>query len=154
MIDSRAELILIHRFVVDAAIVVGGSSACRQWISIEQRPRHRIHAREWNRVVRKRRSRRTARRGVVDDGNAAADGFREDALALQHGRYCRDDCASDGLPLTLVIGEEERAVAANRPAKDAAELIPPELRLDWRGGREEVARVQRFVTEELERAAA
>ena len=40
---------------------------------------------------------------------------------------------SNRLPLALVVGEEERAIPPNRPAKDAPELVPPKLRLDWIG---------------------
>ena len=52
--------------------------------------------------------------------------------ALQQRRHGRDHRAADGLPLPLVVGEEERPVPPDRAADDAAELVAPELRLDRR----------------------
>src|SRR6185503_18472865 len=84
----------------------------------------------------------------------ACDRLGEHALPLQDGWDRRDHGAADGLPLPLVVSEEEGAVAPDRAAEHSAELVTPELRLDGRSRGEEVARVQGFVPEELERRAA
>jgi hypothetical protein len=65
----------------------------------------------------------------------------------------RDHRPADRLPLSLVVDEEERPIAHDRPAEHAAELIAAELRLLGVRRGEDVARVQRLVTEELERRA-
>ena len=160
MIDAHAELILIDRLVVDAPVVVGGAGAGRQRIPVQQR-----RARPDPSARRESCCPGTGcaspppaagrrRRRIVDGRNASADGLGEDALALQQRRHRGDHRAADRLPLALVVDEEERPIAPNRPADDAAELVAAELRLDRVGRGEEVARVQRFVAEELEGGAA
>jgi hypothetical protein len=58
------------------------------------------------------------------------------------------------LSLPLIVGEEERTIGANRTADHGAKLVAAKERLDGVRRREEVPRVQRLVTEELEHAAA
>lgn len=48
--------------------------------------------------------------GVVDDRDTPADGFGEDAVALQQRGHRRDDRAADGLALALIVGKEERPI--------------------------------------------
>ena len=153
----RAELILIDRFVVDAAIVVGGAGAGRQRIAMQaaQRATGSMPL-DGNACCRETalRAGTSPRRRIVDHRHAAGDRLGEDALPLQQRRHRRDHRAADGLPLPLVVGEEERPVASDRPAEHAAELVAAELAAWSPVGREVVARVQRFVAEELEDAAA
>src|SRR5262249_30806725 len=78
------------------------------------------------------------------------DGFRENALPLQQRRNGRDHRATDVLPLTLIVHEEERAIADERPAERPARLVPAIVRLDGIHRLEEVPRVERFIPEELE----
>jgi hypothetical protein len=76
------------------------------------------------------------------------------ALPLEHGRHGGDHRSRDGLPLALVVQEEERAIAANRAAEHATELLAPEFRLDGTAGREVVAGIERFMAAKRERGAA
>ena len=159
MIDPEAELILIDGFVVDAPVVVCGPGARRQRIPFEERASHWIHPLHGNRVGRER----TAGRGAACAGNGRCrivnrrhtpgDGFGEHALALEQRRHRGDHRAPDRLPLALIVEEEERLIAANGPADDATELIAAKLRLDRVGRREEVPRIQRFVSKELKGGA-
>ena len=136
MIEADAELILIDRLVVDAPVVVGGPGAGRQRIALQQRAGDRIHAlrREsccpGTACASRRRRPATVVAGIVDRRHAAADRLGEDALALQQRRHRGDHRAADRLPLALIVDEEERPIAPNRPADDAAELVAAELRLD------------------------
>ena len=160
MVETKTELILIDRFVVHAPVVVGRPGGRRQRIAFQERPSDRIHPFHGNRVAREGTTGRAARSAwhgggrIVDGGNASADGFGEDALTLEQRRNGGDHRASDGLPLALIVREKERAVPANGTSDHATELIATELRLDRRGRRKEIARIQRFVPEELEHAAA
>ena len=45
---------------------------------------------------------------------------------------------ADRLPLPLIVDEEERAVLANRPARNAAELVAAELGLAGRWSRKKL----------------
>ena len=160
VVQSHAELVLVHGLVGDATVVVRRARARGQRIPLEKVARDRVHPSCRNRVVRElapghasacrwRRGRR-----VVDDRHASGDGFREDALPLERGRHRGDHRPADGLPLPLVVEEEERAVAPDRTADHSAELVAAKLRLHGARRREEVSRVHRFVPGELEDASA
>ena len=73
---------------------------------------------------------------------------------MQHRRDRGDDRSADRLPLPLIIEKEERAVAVHRTAEHAAKLVPPKLRLHRIGRGEEIARVQRLMSKELEDRSA
>ncbi len=137
MVEAQAELILIDRLVADAAVVVGGAGAGRQRIALAAArappdPSGRAGIVLPGNGLRACR-RRPVRGRIVDGRHAAADRLGEHALPLQQRRHRRDHRAADGLPLALVVDEEERPVAANRAADDAAELVAAERRLDGIG---------------------
>ncbi len=76
---------------------------------------------------------------------------RKIAAALRVGRYRRRDRSRRALLRRALVGDEdERPVAPQWAARRAAELMPLERR---HGIGEEVARVQRLVTQELEHCA-
>ena len=158
LIDARIELILVVGLVCGPAIVVGRPRRGGLRIPLEQRQRHGIEAVGRDGAVRERCAREPAapvghgRAGIVNNRHAAGDRLGEDSLSLQQRRHRRDHGPADALPLTLVIDEEERPVATERAAQDAAELVPAEVGLGG-GRRKDIARVQPFVAEEVERGS-
>src|SRR6185503_2191729 len=147
-IDADIELILVVHLVADTPVVVRGPARGWEGIPIQERPRHRVDPAGRDRVVRERASDWTRVR-VVNYRHTAADGLREHALPLERRGDGRDHGPTDGLSLTLIVGKEEGAVALKRPTEHTAELLAAETRLGGTRGREEIARVQRFVPHEL-----
>ena len=157
LVDAAAELILIDRFVGDPAIVVRRPAACGARVSVEKFPRNRVPPIRGDRVAREGAARKHAasrthrRRRVVDRRHTAANWLREDSLALEGGGHGGDHRPGDGLPLALVVPEEEGAIRAHRPAQHATELLTPERRFVAACLGEVVPGVQGLVTQELER---
>ena len=139
MIDSPAELILIDGLAVEPPPVAGGSGAGRERIPLEQGAGDAIDTVRRNRVAGERAPGRAAvragrgRGGIEDGRNPSADRFREHALPLKHRWNRRDHGAADGLPLALVVTEEERRSRRIGPPSTSAELVAPELRLRGAG---------------------
>ena len=159
VVEAQADLILVHRLVGGAAIVVGRASARGQRIPPEQSAGDRIQPRERNRIPRKHGACRNAVRaggggsGIEDRGHPPRNRLGEDALPLQHGGHRGDDGAANRLSLALIVGKEECAVAANGTAEHATVLIAPEARVHALSGRKHGAGREGFVPEELERRA-
>src|SRR5262249_46646271 len=151
VIDPQVALILVIGFWRRAAVVVRRSGRCRQRIMREQRQGDGIDRAGGDRVARKRRSNRAGGR-IEDRRNLASGRFGKEPLLLKPRRYSRNDVSRDGLPLPLVVGEEERPIALDRTAGRSAELAPPVFRF-WTGRLKEVARVQVLVAQELERVS-
>ena len=117
-------MILIDAFIAYSAIVVRRPGARRQRIPFQQDAGNRIdpirgddvareltayHARRsWNRRV-----------GIVNKRDPSGDRFGEPTLTLQQRRDRGDHRAADRLPLSLIVGEEERPIVANRTAENA-----------------------------------
>jgi hypothetical protein len=160
LVEADIGLVLVVHLVGHTTVVVRRPHGCGQREACEQRDRHRIHPVLRNRAVGKRCAREAAgtvgdgRRRVVDHGHAAGNRLGEDALPLQRRWHGGDHGAADVLPLPLVVDEEERPVSTQWATEHAAELVAAEFRLDRVGRREEVARVQRLVPEELEAGPA
>ena len=145
---------LVLDFVADPLEVVGGAAAGRQRVAREQGTRHRIDATRGDRAARKRRAHAAdRRRRIVDDRHTPADGLGEDPLPLQGGRHRGNHRAADRLALALIVGKEERAVFPDRATEYGTELIAAVRRLHRIGGREDVARIERFVAQKLEAGA-
>src|SRR5262249_28909914 len=90
------------------------------------------------------------RRGLQKERRAEAGG--EISAALRERRNVRDQNTPDELAHPLEIAEKESVVLDDRTADGKAILIAAEdrfVRMVGRGGREHVARVQRFFAQEL-----
>ena len=146
MIDSDVELILIDRLVVDAPVVVRGAGARRQRI-VRRAARARPDRSDRQEsccpgTACGSRRRQVSGRSSLDRRwpERGADGLGEDALTLQQRRNGGDHGPADRLPLSLIVDEEERAVSANGPADNAAELVASKLRLAGRRSRRSCGR--------------
>ena len=105
-----------------------------------------IHAAQRNRVVRERRA------DPADRGQRIVDGLAAEVAGPHLGRrHGADERVRRGVARPLVAAEEERAVADDRPAERAAELVVAKRRLrEARLLREILLLVEGVIPEELE----
>ena len=158
VIDPDVELVLIDGLVADPAVVVRRPGRGRQRIALQQRARDRIDPSTG--IVLPGNGVRVAppppigrRRRIVDGRHAPADRLGEDALPLQHRRHGRDrPCGrwSAAGPGSRRRRTCDRAGSVRRARRRTGCGGTAACRV---GRREEVARVQRLVPEELERRA-
>ena len=152
MVETRIPLVLVLRLICDPAIVVRCAWGSRQRIALEKSQSRRVHSFPWNGTGWEC----NPRSRIEDAWQGARHCLGKNTLALKQGWHCGRANPANGLPASLIIGEEERPVANNWAAKDRAKLIASEKRLagnGWRCRRKQVPGVESLITQKFKGGA-